>query len=514
MKIKTLIIVVVWCAACRLGLAQDVPGGSEGGFASASISIRQQLEESLKELAQLRQKAADEKIPLSRALRERESALAEARQAYQQTSRLLDSRTLDLSNLRTQITSRKDEATYVSNLLSEYVRNCESRSLHIAELHRYRKQLEEARLATENSALSQQEVFHAQAAMVETSLMRLEEALGGTRFEGTAVDGGGRVRNGTFLMIGPAALFESADHAVIGTAETRLGSLEPAVIPFDNPIDMEAARAAISGIGRVWPLDPTLGNAHVIEATRDTFIEHVKKGGPLMIPIFVLAGAALLVVLYKWLALVFVRTPGASRVHSLLAAVARHDQAEALRLARAMRGPAGEMLTAGVEHLREPRELIEEVMFEVVLTARLKLQRLLPFVAISASSAPLLGLLGTVTGIINTFNLITVFGSGDMKTLSGGISEALITTEYGLYVAIPSLLLHAFLSRKAKAVSDQMEKIAVAFLNQVSRTRSSETNDTIQSRPSEELDGKSGRPASRKGTAPPLTAPEAEAQPA
>jgi len=95
---------------------------------------------------------------------------------------------------------------------------------------------------------------------------------------------------------------------------------------------------------------------------------------------------------------------------------------------------------------------------------------MLPFVALTSSSAPLLGLLGTVTGIMNTFTLMTVFGTGDVKTLSSGISEALITTEYGLYVAIPSLLMYAFLARKSKSVVDEMEKAAVAFINQVSKT--------------------------------------------
>jgi biopolymer transport protein ExbB len=128
------------------------------------------------------------------------------------------------------------------------------------------------------------------------------------------------------------------------------------------------------------------------------------------------------------------------------------------------------MLAVGVEHLREPRELIEEVMYETVLTTRLKLERMLPFISICAASAPLLGLLGTVTGIISTFKLITIFGSGDVKTLSGGISEALITTEFGLIVAIPSLLLHAFLSRKARGVVQQMEATGVALVNQISKT--------------------------------------------
>jgi biopolymer transport protein ExbB len=96
-------------------------------------------------------------------------------------------------------------------------------------------------------------------------------------------------------------------------------------------------------------------------------------------------------------------------------------------------------------------------------------QSWLPFIAITASSAPLLGLLGTVTGIMNTFSLMTLFGTGDVKTLSSGISEALITTELGLYVAIPSLMLHALLSRKAKAVLDDMEKSAVALVNQIAK---------------------------------------------
>jgi biopolymer transport protein ExbB len=90
-------------------------------------------------------------------------------------------------------------------------------------------------------------------------------------------------------------------------------------------------------------------------------------------------------------------------------------------------------------------------------------------VAISAASAPLLGLLGTVTGIMNTFKLITVFGTGDVKTLSSGISEALITTEYGLIVAIPSLLLHAYLSRKARSIGDEMEKNALALMNEIGK---------------------------------------------
>ena len=73
--------------------------------------------------------------------------------------------------------------------------------------------------------------------------------------------------------------------------------------------------------------------------------------------------------------------------------------------------------------------------------------------------------------MIQTFKLITVFGTGDAKSLSSGISEALITTEFGLYVAIPSLLASALLSRKAKGTLSEMEQTSVAFVNGLANRR-------------------------------------------
>ncbi|MFW5894006.1 MAG: MotA/TolQ/ExbB proton channel family protein, partial [Verrucomicrobiota bacterium] len=303
----------------------------------------------------------------------------------------------------------------------------------------------------------------------------LESALGGDRFDGDAVDQTGLVTNGTFALLGPAAFFRSDDGAKVGTAEQRLGSVAPAILDFDNPEDKEAAAAVIEDGAGELPFDPTLGNAHKVEATQETLLEHIAKGGVVMYPILGLAGAALLVALFKWIGLLFTRNPSQKRIRQLLSAVAEGNWEAAKEQVAKVGGPTGKMLSDGVAHLDKPRELIEEVMYERVLATRLKLQRLLPFIAICAASAPLLGLLGTVTGIINTFKLITVFGSGDVKTLSGGISEALITTEFGLIVAIPSLLLHAFLSRKAKGVVDGMEKAAVSFINQIAKRKSSES---------------------------------------
>ena len=439
-------------------------------FSRASSAIEQKLQNSIAELNSLREQVAAEKVPLSRKLSELESDLSSIRLEYQKTTRILDSRTLDLSNLRSEIKSRTQEAAYLSNLMGEYVRNFES-NLHIVELHKYEDVLEKAKLAIENSNLNDAKVFESQVGLLSTALGRLDDNLGGTIFKGTATDASGTIHNGNFLLLGPSALFLADDGTVVGTAEQRLGSLEPTVIEFNDLTDSEAAKIVINNLTGFFPLDPTLGNAHKIEETNDSFVDMIHKGGMVMYPILGLAGAAFLVALFKSIGLFLItHKPSRGKVSQFIDAVASQNEDMINQKVGQIGGPAGVMLKAGVEHIKQPRELIEEVMYEKMMTTRLKLERMLPFIAISAASAPLLGLLGTVTGIINTFKMLTLIGSGDMKALSGGISEALLTTMFGLIVAIPSLLMHAFLSRRARGIINEMEKAAVAFVNQLSKT--------------------------------------------
>ncbi|MFM7052642.1 MAG: MotA/TolQ/ExbB proton channel family protein [Planctomycetota bacterium] len=462
---------LAFAAPAAVHAADDAPAPqapAAAGFSDAATDIEKRLDDSLKELADLRRRMADEKIPLSRRLGDLEQDLVKARQELTQASRTLDNRTLDLGRLTNDIKAREQEAGYLANLLGEYLRNFEA-GLHIAELQLYRDRLKEAQLASEKDEATAEELFKAQSPLIAMSLERLESALGGSRFAGQAVAEDGTVAKGSFVLLGPTAVFRSDDGARVGTAEQRLGSLEPAIFTFDKPELAASAGQFVAGTGGAFPFDPTLGTAHKIEATEETLWEHIKAGGPVMVPIFALAGAALLVALFKWVSMLFVRMPSRSRVKELMAAVGRGDQAKAAELAGRMKGPMGRMLRAGIEALRagQPREEAEESMYETMQVTRLSLNRFLPFVAISAAAAPLLGLLGTVTGIMNTFNMITIYGTGDVKSLSSGISEALITTEYGLIVAIPSLLIHAFLSAKARNTVNRMETTGVAFMNEV-----------------------------------------------
>ncbi|HMP84101.1 MAG TPA: MotA/TolQ/ExbB proton channel family protein, partial [Verrucomicrobiota bacterium] len=232
------------------------------------------------------------------------------------------------------------------------------------------------------------------------------------------------------------------------------------------PSEFNAAIKEIASKGSgPMPFDSSMGNALKLGATKDTLIGHIIKGGPVMIPIVLLGIFALFIFITRWLVIGRIRVATPQDMQVILGALARNDRTKATAHASGITGPVGDMLHAAIDHCRERKEYIEEVMYEKMIETKPKLEKLLPFLALSAAAAPLLGLLGTVTGMINTFNMITVFGTGDPKTLAGGISEALITTEFGLVVAIPSLLLHAVLSRRVKGVLSSMEQTAVSFIN-------------------------------------------------
>ena len=449
------------------GAASSDEADGKPAFQAVPVDAEKRLAETLAELSKLRSRVADETIPLSRTLNGLQRDYAGLQDRYRDVVRLRDARALDLATLTRDIAALEENTAYLANLLDTYLTKWEAR-IPISELQRYRPVIEAARLASEDETRSAGDVYRVQAEAVETSIDRIDDAIGGTRFEGTALNLDGEVRSGTFLLLGPAEFFRDANDGASGPVEQQLGSLEPTVFRFGDPQDATLADAVISSGKGTLPFDPTLGNARLIEETNETVVETVRKGGPVVVPILALAGASLLVALLKWIGLSLVPRAGRKRLEAVFAAIREHREEAAVEAARAIRGPTGRMLLAGVEHMKQPKDLIEEVMYEKILTTRLRVERFLPFIAITAAAAPLLGLLGTVTGIISTFKLITLFGTGDVKTLSSGISEALITTALGLVAAIPALLLHAFLSRKAKGIIDRMEQAAIALVNQIS----------------------------------------------
>ncbi len=120
--------------------------------------------------------------------------------------------------------------------------------------------------------------------------------------------------------------------------------------------------------------------------------------------------------------------------------------------------PLGRVLRVGKDNSSKDVETLELKMEETILQETARVERFLWLIKVVSAVTPLMGLLGTVTGMIRTFQIITLFGTGDPKLMAGGISEALVTTMLGLVAAIPLVLLHSWMSSISKTVVDVLEE--------------------------------------------------------
>ncbi len=126
--------------------------------------------------------------------------------------------------------------------------------------------------------------------------------------------------------------------------------------------------------------------------------------------------------------------------------------------------PLGKVLAAGLINRHLSRELVRESIEETGRFVAHELERFINALGTISTIAPLLGLLGTVIGMIKVFTTITAVGVGDPATLAGGISEALITTAAGLTVAIPTVIFHRYLKRKIDELVMSMEQEAMKLV--------------------------------------------------
>lgn len=156
---------------------------------------------------------------------------------------------------------------------------------------------------------------------------------------------------------------------------------------------------------------------------------------------------------------------GEAVVEQAASAVTAGDYLAAQQLVADGRTPISRVLSAILAEPRQDRETLQDLASEALLNELPSIERFGALIIVIAAVAPLLGLLGTVTGMIATFEIITEFGTGDPKMLSGGISEALITTQLGLVVAIPAVLLGNVLKGRADTVIGRIERAALRILN-------------------------------------------------
>jgi biopolymer transport protein ExbB len=259
--------------------------------------------------------------------------------------------------------------------------------------------------------------------------------------------------------------------SVIGGLMAVIESKKPQFIMFTDklPTAITPLNSTISNNITEWltnqtqllPLDLSQGRMLPSLANKQTFIDWVKQGGEVLWPILILALLGLIITLWRAIVL-FKWRPLAHLIDEDNLANADLSMIKQ-QLLKASRIPAA-LVLANSMVINSSVESMDLRLKQLMLKQMSKFERGLGFIALLAAMAPMLGLLGTVSGMIETFQSLTEFGNSDPKLLSQGISKALITTQAGLLVAIPLLLLHYPLKRRAQALSLNMEQQAALLL--------------------------------------------------
>nr|WP_275856287.1 MotA/TolQ/ExbB proton channel family protein [Sulfurimonas sp. MAG313] len=210
-------------------------------------------------------------------------------------------------------------------------------------------------------------------------------------------------------------------------------------------------------------------NKEIEEAAEKTILSVINSGGLIGWIIIVLGLAALVLVALRIQFLMSASKSNVQLAASALEVLLKDGKEKALASIKQQKGSTARVIKATIRNLDRDREHIEDIVAESILHESGRLDRFGSMILIVAAVAPLLGLLGTVTGMIATFDIITEFGTGDPKLLSGGISIALVTTELGLIVAIPVLMLGNTLSAWAERIKDSMEHSALHLINEYTK---------------------------------------------
>ncbi|MGE0433716.1 MAG: MotA/TolQ/ExbB proton channel family protein, partial [Planctomycetota bacterium] len=233
---------------------------------------------------------------------------------------------------------------------------------------------------------------------------------------------------------------------------------EPLRAAFDALVRRDASiTVPLDVSGRAQP-DSDLANG-------DGWLGFWSAGGPVMVPLGLVALLALVLIVERCVAL-FVLNRGSDLLARRVlddCRAGRFD--EALRAADSRRNVSARVLASALRRRGSGSQAVEDSIQEALLHEVPRVGRFLGGLAVLAAIAPLLGLLGTVTGIIETFHVIRQFGNADPGLMAGGISQALITTATGLSIAIPILVVHSLLRARGDRVLSQAETSAAAVLN-------------------------------------------------
>jgi biopolymer transport protein ExbB len=411
------------------------PSAGPGVMGRASRNAEAELAKSVAELNGMRARIAEEKLPMAQKLTELEESVVQLRRESDRVQRLVDAGALEIATIQARIKGRQDELSYVQNLLDEYVRTFETK-IGTGELQVLGDQIETAKQAVENKTLTPTERTSRQTAFVSLTLKRLFDMVGGNRFAGVGVDTLGSVMQGQFAMIGPVSLFRS--EGGVGGVE---GSMEGAIGDLVE-----------SGEGTL-PLDPSRGGALKALVQKTNLVHIFIKGGPIMWPMLLASVIALAVVIERVLFLVIDQARRSPKtVMRFFTEVSKGNIDGAIAISKQSKDAVVTTMGFALEH--RDQSLAHALTYAETRAVK-RYRRGIAVLDTVITLAPLLGLLGTVTGMMGSFAVI----GGDLSSpgaITGGIAEALIATAFGLIIAIVCLIPFNYLNNRIEGIETEL----------------------------------------------------------
>lgn len=424
------------------------------GISSAGMAQVQSLDEVIRAMQSERQAVAE-------ANREREQRFAQDEATREQ----------ELRRVRNQVSQAEAEASRLENLRNQLDRELDELRDQLAERQGefgelfgvaraaaadMNEQLSDSLISTQFPGRGEELSAMAQSGSLPTieelenlwftMLQEISEQAKVARFQADVIGNDNRSSTESVVRVGPFTALGEQGYLVFDEDTLRYLARQPGggavgaarrVFNHDGP-------GVVRGM-----IDPSLGSLLGLVIQTPTIRERVDQGGWIGYAIIVVAFFGILLAIFRWLMLALTAMKVRSQINSDTPSQSN---------------PLGRIQQAYEDHKGEDLDTLQLHLDDAVLKELPSLERGLNLVKVLAAVTPLMGLLGTVIGMIVTFQAITLFGTGDPKLMAGGISQALITTVLGLIAAVPLLLLHAFASGMSRRVGQILEEQSVSLV--------------------------------------------------
>ncbi len=436
---------------CTMGYAQTQPAAQPAGIDALLEQIRNSQSDATRISQEREQRFLRNKNEQAELLRQAERELASARTRADAARSRFDGQQREITALKQQLQTRAGDYTQVNaavRQLAGEMRSSAAESMLTAQFPERMDFLESLADGRDLPSLSELETLWF------TLTQEMAESGKVARFDAEIVDEQGARRNAEVIRVGGFTAFADGQYLAASNEGRLLTALPRQPERSLRGVARSFAKETESPVAAAL-IDPSRGSLLLLEGEKPSLAERIRQGGMVGYVIMLIGAVGLLIALGQL---------------GYLEAVGRRMRTQLRSLATPQNdNPLGRLMQSFSSESRsddDDPELLELKLSEAVLRETPPLERAQSILRLFVAAAPLLGLLGTVTGMIVTFQAITMFGAGDPRLMADGISQALVTTVQGLVVALPLLFLNGLLGTRSRALVQILDEQSARLLAQ------------------------------------------------